>query len=105
MLSQALKDKLKANWSLAESMACKAEMRVYDPLSSWQCYIIAMDPNNDDHIMCIISVSEWVCVLTPWLISEIGRSYNSEGERPSIDYDYRPKMASQVFKQLNGGMI
>ena len=103
ILTQALKDKLKANWLLAESMACKAELRVYDPLSVWQCYLIAMNPQDENEVACILSTTMGHCIYTLWTIKEINDLYNWEGEKPSIDLEYRPRMASQIFKQLNGG--
>lgn len=103
MLTQALKDKLKANWPLAESMYCKAEMRVYDPLSHWQCYILAMNPADENEVACILS-SKFNCSFTVWTLNDIQNLFNAEGEKPIIDYEYRPKLASQLFKQLNEGI-
>ncbi len=40
MLNSDQKTKLKASWGeKASSMACMGEVRVYDTLSRWECYI------------------------------------------------------------------
>lgn len=101
MISNTQKEKLKACWGeKADSMTCLAEVRVFDPLSNWECYIYAMNPDNDDEICCIIN---GFCVeVCDWSLEELCNRFNSEGERVQIDYEYRPRRALEIFKKLRG---
>lgn len=97
--------KLLTRWGeKAETLSCLAEVRVYDPLSSWQCYILALNPNDADMIYCIISggknIKPEAC---EWSLYELCMLYNSEGESPIVDHEYKPKLAAEIFKQLNQG--
>ena len=98
-LAKKTKQKLLANWGeKASSMACMAEVRIYDPLSPWQCYIYAMNPEDENEILCIIKGHEVeVC---EWKMSELEIAFNSDGEPPLIDDEYRPILASEVYKKL-----
>lgn len=97
--------KLKQNWGdKAESLSCMSEMRVYDPLSDWQCYIYAVNPDNEDEIMCLISGGKNIEPLTTnWTLYELNLLYNSHGEGVEIDIEYRPRRTAELFKLLNQG--
>ncbi len=100
MLTEKQKDKLKSNWGeKADSLQCLAEVRIYDPCSNWQCYIYAMNPENEDEIKCIIE-GFIVSIEEKWQMSSIENLYNSNGESVKIDEEYRPKRADEVFKNL-----
>lgn len=97
--------KLKDNWGAkAESLQCQAELRVYDPLSDWQCYIYAMNPDNENEIMCLISGGKNIEPVTvDWTLYEMSLLYNSHGEGVEIDTEYRPRQTAELFKMLNRG--
>jgi hypothetical protein len=98
------KEKLKASWGeKASSMACMAEVKVYDPLSPWACYIYALNPDDEDEICCIIK--GFVIEACEWRLSELARRFNCEGEGVQIDHSFRPQLASKLFKILNQGAI
>lgn len=100
MLSDQQKDKLKSYWGdKATSMNCLAEVRVYDPLSSWACYIYAMNPDNEDEISCIIN--GFTVEAVEWCLSELQSRYNEQGDSPQLDHEYRPRRAAELFKYLN----
>ncbi len=100
MLNTNQLDKLKSNWGeKAESMACMAEVRVYDPLSSWECYIYALNPQDEDEISCIIK--GFTVEVCDWRLSEMFKHFNSHGEPPEIDVEYRPRRAAELFKYLS----
>lgn len=100
MLSNSQREKLKASWGeKASSMACMAEVRVYDPLSPWECYIYALNPENEDEICCIIK--GFFVEVTEWRLSELASRFNAEGEPVQVDYEYRPRRAAELFKILN----
>lgn len=102
MLNDRQKEKLKASWGdKASSMACMAEVRVYDPLSPWECYIYAMNPEDEDEICCLIK--GFFVEVTEWRLSEIASRFNANGEPVEVDYEYRPRRAAELFKILNQG--
>ncbi len=102
MINETQMIKLFKNWGEnAESMACLAEVRFFDPLSKWECYIYALNPENVDDIACII---KWHQVeVCNWKLSQLLRLYNEHGECPIVDTEYRPRRASELFKKLNEG--
>ena len=104
MIKQKQMEKLKASWGvIAESMDCKAEVRVYDPLSLWECYIYSMNPDNEDEIMCLISGGKNLePIITQWKLSELSYLYNADGEGVEIDEEYRPRHIAEILKRLNG---
>jgi len=103
MLNSAQIDKLKANWGQkADSLACYAEVRVYDPLSFWECYIFAMNPEDDDEIECIVKVGkDQPASVEKWFMTNIKGLFNSHGEGVQVDDEYRPRRAAELFKQLS----
>mgnify|MGYP001564356948 CR=1 FL=1 len=90
---------LKNNWgALADSLACNAELRVYDPLSRWECFVFAINPEDEDEMACIINGFDVeVC---HWRFSELWARYNAHGEAPTIDREFRPRNAGEIYKTL-----
>ena len=105
MLSHKQKEKLKASWGeKASCMACMAEVRVYDPLSTWECYIYALNSEDEDGIECIIRLSDkQPASLETWRLSELFLTYNVAGENVIIDHEYRPRNTEELFRVLNKG--
>ncbi len=100
MLTTKQLEKLKASWGeKASSMACMCEVRIYDPLSPWSCYIYAVNPDDEDEISCIITGFE--VETCTWRLSELTSRFNAEGEPPQVDYEYRPRRAAELFKILS----
>jgi hypothetical protein len=105
MLTQMQKENLKNSWGKKECpLGRMAQVRIYDTLSLWQCYLLAMNPSDEDEILCILSAHP---LLTPgvanWRLSEIGSLYNQNGERVQVDVEYRPRQANIIFKELTVG--
>lgn len=100
-----MKEKLKKNWGeRAEALQCLAEIRLYDPLSPWQCYILALDPEDETTVFCIISGGNNLeAMATTWTLYEIAMLYNAYGEGVKIDQEYRPRKAEIIFKELQEG--
>jgi len=99
MLSNNQKEKLKKNWGdLADNLACKAEIRVYDPLSKWECYIYAMNPDDEDEIDCIVTGA--IVFAGRWTISELFAIFNADGEFVKIDPDFVPRCAKTIYDKL-----
>lgn len=100
MLTETLKNKLKANWGeRADCLACNAEVRIFDPLSAWECYLYAMNPHDEDEIACILNGC--FVSINRWSVKELQAVYNSSGLPPIIDCDYRPLQAQELYKKLN----
>lgn len=103
-ISHKQKEKLKHNWGeKAEAMNCQAEVRFYDPLSAWECYVFALNPENEDEIACL--VNGFYVEVCDWRLSELAKHYNTEGEHPMFDQEYRPRNVAQLFKKLSEGEV
>lgn len=101
MLPNQIKKKLKANWPKAESMDCNAEIRVYDPGSPWECYIFAMNPEEENEIWCVIH--GYNTEVTLYYINALFAMFNAMGEAPIIDEEFRPRNAGQIYRKLTEG--
>ncbi len=103
MLSNKQKEKLIANWGeKADSLHCFAEVRVYDPLSSWECYIFALNPEDNDEVQCIVKVSKaQEATVEKWYLTNIKCLFNEYGEGVDIDDEYRPRRADYLLNKLN----
>ena len=103
MLNDTQIEKLKSNWGArAETLACYAEVRLFDPCSSWQCFIIAINPNDEDEINCIISTNLKASPeVILWTLSGVYSLFNSQGEGVEVDQSYRPIRAAELFKKLS----
>lgn len=103
MLNETQIEKLKANWGArAEALACYAEVRLFDPCSSWQCFIVAMNPDDEDEIYCIISTNPKTQPdVSVWSLVDVSLLFNSEGEGVRVDQEYRPMRAAELFKKLS----
>jgi hypothetical protein len=103
LINSAQSEKLKANWGdKAESMACMAEVRVYDPLSFWECYIFAQNPEDENEIMCLIHTNKLSSPgVSKWTLQELCALYNQDGEGVEVDQEYRPRRTAELFKILN----
>ena len=99
MLTHEKKQRLINNWGeRADSLECMAEVRVFDPLSSWECFIYALNPDDENQISCIINGFE--VEITIWSLSELAMCFNSHGEAPQIDKEYRPRQTAILYKIL-----
>lgn len=102
MLDEHTKERLKANWGdKAECMACNAELRLFDPLSSWECYLLAINPlDENESKVILVNEAHEVQVLQANMLDLFGR-WNGEGEYMEIDPMFKPRQASALFKVLN----
>lgn len=99
MLSRKQIDRLASNWGEpADSLACMAEVRVYDPLSRWECYIYAINPDDEDEVCCLIN--GFFVEVCEWRLSELSSCFNVAGYAPMVDMEYRPRRADELFKIL-----
>ena len=102
MINQHVKTILMKNWGdEADSLNCYAEVKFIDPLSDWQCYIYALNPDDEDRIECLLYTRTMGVQLANWSLKELCLLHNEEGESPIIDAEYRRTRASELFKKLN----
>lgn len=100
MLSQKAKEALKKNWGdKATALDCYAEVKLIDPLSSWACYIFAMDQNEENIHALMYSRAIGVDIYIG-CIDNIHSMYNEEGEHPKIDKEYQRMRVSELLKRL-----
>lgn len=103
MLSPKLKEALKKNWGeKANTLNCFAEVKLIDPLSSWCCYIFAMD-QNEEMIQCVLYSDAIGVEVYTQCIYDIYSMYNEEGEHPVIDTEYRRIRVTELLRKLSEG--
>lgn len=99
-MNQKVKENLLNNWGeRAESMACFAECRFFDTDSGWACYLLALNPQDHDEIVCIID--GFYPELCHWSLKELYSKFNHAGEYITYDISFRRQRAAELFKQLN----
>lgn len=100
LLSQQLKESLKKNWGeRAETLNCYAEVKLIDPLSSWACYIFAMD-KDEELINCLLYSNILGPEIYTQCIQDVYSMYNEEGEHPIVDKEYRRTRVTELLRRL-----
>lgn len=102
MIPKAVYNRLRANWGpRSEAMACFAEIKFIDHSSGWAWYILAVNPEDDNTINCIMDEGGNVniCTLT---LSELELFYDCNGNAPEIDTEYRRIKADVLYRKLGG---
>ena len=91
---------LLSNWGeKANALDCYCEVKFIDEYSDWACYIYALNPFDEDTIACIIK-GPWV-ELAEWSLKELYFTYNTQGDHPVIDQEFRRIHASVLYHKLN----
>ncbi len=102
MIPKPIYKKLRENWGArADSLSCYAEIKFVDRLTNWAWYILAVNPDDDSTIRCIVDEAGEVKVCT-WTLDDLDQFYNREGESPVIDREFRPMKADILYKKLKG---
>lgn len=100
MLTTKIKEALKQNWGeKATTLNCFAEVKLIDPLSSWCCYIFAMD-ESEEMVHCIMYSDMIGVEIYTQCIYDIQSMYNEEGEHPIIDPEFRRTRVIEILKRL-----
>ena len=96
-----IKERLFKNWGvMAETFQCNAEVRLYDALSCWECYLLAINPENEDEAF-IFSIDEMRHLeIGIDSLSHILSTWNSEGEFMEIDGTFVPRKANALLEIL-----
>ncbi len=91
--------RLLKNWGeSADSLQCKAEIRLYDAESGWECFIYAINTDDLNEIKCIIHAES--LEICDWTIEELKNCYNYCGDAPTIDYDFVPRECNEIIRSL-----
>ena len=99
MREQRLIDRLKANWvDKADALDCYAEIKYYDPLSSWCCYVFAMD-EYEETISVLLYSNALGAEITKMNVEDLSYMYNENGEPPVIDGEFRRKKVTEILKR------
>src|SRR5574338_1559331 len=98
LIAQDVKDRLKKNWGeKAETLNCYAEVKLIDPLSSWACYIFAMDKDGD-MVNCLLYSDAMGVEIYTQCICDIYSMYNEEGENPMVDTEFRRMRVIELLR-------
>lgn len=91
---------LMSNWgNKADALDCQAYVCVKDDFSRWLCYIYAMNPLDENEILCFIPWPSMECI--KWTVSELSNCYNSNGESPIVDNEFRHTNIKQLIKRYS----
>ncbi len=91
---------LKNNWGdRAHSLDCYAQVKLIDPLSSWCCYLFAMD-ENEEYVECLFYTNLMGIDIQTMRLSSITSMYNEEGMNPIIDEEFRKTKITTLIKRL-----
>ncbi len=97
MLNEEIKKRLKTNWGeKADALDCYAEVRYIDRISTWSCYVYALD-EDDDTIMCFIP--EAFHQLVTWSLKDLYSCYDRDGEPMTIDEEYRRTRVTELIRR------
>jgi len=89
------------NWELRETpYDLKAEIRLHIPLTGWEAYLIALNPENDDECIALVNTPEngWICEETAFWGFE---TLVQNSDEQIIDKEYRPRLVKELIKILN----
>ncbi len=101
MLSDKIIDKLTANWgAMCDSLSCNAEAKLYDPNGIWECYMLAINPQDDDETRAIIVDEDNSLYVETISLSHLLSKWNGEGEFMELDTSFVPRLASELYKVL-----
>jgi hypothetical protein len=98
MLNNRQKKELLKNWEVAESGFPYAEVRLYAPKSSWECYLIALNPRCEDEVICLLHAED--VEITNWTLTEIKMCFDSDGNSPYVDLEFRRRKVSEIIKDI-----
>lgn len=100
MLTDKIKEALKINWGdKANALDCYAEVKLMDPLSSWECYIFAMSP-DEQMLMALIYTNVMGIDIYTLSYKDLSMEYNEEGEQPIADEEFRRIKLTELVRRL-----
>jgi hypothetical protein len=97
-MTPEIEKRLMKNWGEQHS-AMNAELRYFDPIGSWECYIYAIDPEKPDTFEALIN--GYSLEQRQMTFTELFSMYNAEGEGVKLDTEFRPRQVYEIEKRLN----
>lgn len=99
MIPQKTLDKLELNWGdVAEGMACKCELRIFDPTSSRELYVYAI--NQDDDLFKAVYADSKTVDNIQEQFHELVMYLREMPDAFQIDNYYVPRNINEVYKKL-----
>jgi hypothetical protein len=82
-------------------MNCYSEVKFIYNSSQWACYIYALNPTDEDTIQCLMSTP--YVHTREWSLNELYFAYDSDGEHPFVDQEFRKIRVAELFRKLSEG--
>ena len=98
-LTEKQEQKLKENWDIRETLEYKIPVRIYARNTTFQIYLLAMDPEDTDIVYAIVDGFELEIEIKS--LEDILSLHNQNGEYVQVDERYIPRMAKDTWKYLN----
>ena len=92
-------DKLKKAWDKADTLDVQAFIRISDPCGGLDFYPIAVDPVDEDTLLCIID-SVLSLEIAKVSAQDIFALHDSTGTHAYIDRNFDPVSAQKLYKKL-----
>lgn len=102
MLSESIKDNLKANWGeKADALECLAPIKIHgiDYDGEWCCFIFAMNPEDEDEVMTLTRDRQDYELML-WSVDYIFNLFGNDGEYVKIDHEYKPRNVKTLLKSV-----
>lgn len=97
MIPEHHKEQLQKNWMLRDTLEYLAEFRIYDSLSDFELFPLAIE---DDQVYCMVGKGLCMPLQTVHMhIKDLENMYNRDGEQLEIDHEYRKRKAKDILKQ------
>ena len=97
MLTYKQIQELKKQWPIAEESNAKAIVRLYDDKARWECYLLGMNSNNTDQVVCLIFSLE-----NTQGTFELGSMYDLkilQATGVEKDTEFVPRSIEEIMKQ------
>jgi hypothetical protein len=101
MLNESIRNKLMNNWGeMSECLARKAEVKLFDSLSCWECYLLAINPQDEDECISILVTEEREVIILEASLHDLLSHWNRDGEFMELDPLFVPRHAETLLKIL-----
>lgn len=92
-------EELKTAWNKADMLEVFALFRIDDPAGGLTFYVLAVDPDDEDQMMCIVD-SPVSLEVTAVNMKDVFALHDNEGNKARIDPGFRPINAYTLFNKL-----
>lgn len=101
MINHSTRMQLLDNWG-DEMYALEklAPVKFHEPHSGFECYVIALDHEDNDTIYVLVHNKE--ISISLWSLRDLYLWMNRNGDKLEVDDEYRPRKAKEIFSRLGG---